>query len=385
VRNGPSEYLDVVRAGNEGVIRARYADADYFFKADSARKLEGFTPRLATLTFQVKLGSMLDKVHRVEKLVPALAPALGLNDADLAAATRAAALFKSDLATQMVVELTSLQGIMGREYARLSGEPEAVAQAIFEHYLPRFQGDALPRTRAGLLLGVANRLDSLAGLFAVGLAPTSSADPFGLRRDALGLVQALVGAGQPFDLRPAVRAAADLLPVPAGESVPADVLAFVRDRLYTWLRDQGLPHDAVNAVLAERSFDPYRAAAAARDLAELTQAPDWTDVFTAYARCKRIVRAVPEVYPLAPEHYAEPATRGLYEASESANQRISESANVAALGAVLRDLQAPINRFFTDVLVMADDPAVRQARLALVQRVAALPDGIADLSQLQGF
>ena len=387
VRNGPSDHVAVVREGNEGVIRARYADAAYFFRADTARPLESFTPRLATLTFQEKLGSMLDKVHRVEAVTPALADQLGLDDGDRVIAQRAAALFKSDLATQMVVELTSLQGIMGREYARISGEPDDVAVAIYEHYLPRFQGDAMPASRPGMLLGIANRLDSLVGLFAVGLAPTASADPFGLRRDALGLVGALVGCQQPFDLRPALKAVAARMPVPVSDAVLADVLTFVRDRLYVWLRDQGLSHDVVAVALAERAFDPFRAAGTARDLAELVKTPDWSDVFTAYARCKRIVRSLPETYPLAPEHYTESATAGLYEASESANQRISESANrsVALLGEILRDLQAPINRFFTDVLVMAEDPGVRQARLALVQRIAALPDGIADLSQLQGF
>ena len=367
------------------MIRARYADANYFFKADTSRKLADFTPRLATLTFQEKLGSMLDKVHRLEQLAPSVGRMLGLDADELATTGRAAALCKSDLATQMVVELTSLQGIMGREYARLSGEPEAVAGAIFEHYLPRGQGDALPQTRPGLALGIASRLDSLVGLFAVGLAPTSSADPFGLRRDALGLVQGLAGLAQSFDLRPALQAAAGLMPVAVSDKVLADVLSFIRDRLYVWLRDQGLPHDVVSAVLAEQAHDPARATAASQELAALVQASDWGDVFTAYARCKRIVRALPEVYPLAPEHYTEPATLGLYEASESANQRISETRNVTGLGAILRDLQASINRFFTDVLVMAEDPAVRQARLALVQRIAALPDGIADLSQLQGF
>ncbi len=385
VRNGGSAYAEVVQAGNEGVIRARYADANYFFKADTSRKLADFTPRLATLTFQEKLGSMLDKVHRLEQLAPSVGRMLGLDAEELATTGRAAALCKSDLATQMVVELTSLQGIMGREYARLAGEPEAVAGAIFEHYLPRGQGDALPQTRPGLALGIASRLDSLVGLFAVGLAPTSSADPFGLRRDALGLVQGLAGLAQSFDLRPALQAAAGLMPVAVSDKVLADVLSFIRDRLYVWLRDQGLPHDVVSAVLAEQAHDPARATAASQELAALVQASDWGDVFTAYARCKRIVRALPEVYPLAPQHYTEPATLGLYEASESANQRISESRNVAGLGAILRDLQASINRFFTDVLVMAEDPAVRQARLALVQRIAALPDGIADLSQLQGF
>jgi glycyl-tRNA synthetase len=386
VRNGPSAFLDVVREGNEGVIRARYADAAYFFRADSARPLESFTPRLATLTFQEKLGSMLDKVHRVEGLVPALSDQLGLDDGDRAIAQRAAALFKSDLATQMVVELTSLQGIMGREYARISGEPDDVAIAIYEHYLPRFQGDAPPASRPGLLLGLANRLDSLVGLFAVGLAPTASADPFGLRRDALGLVGALVGCAQSFDLRPALRAVAARMPVPVNDAVLADVQTFIRDRLYVWLRDQGLPHDAVAAVLAERGFDPYRAATAARDLAELVKAPDWTEVFTAYARCKRIVRSLAEVHSLAPEYYTDEPTKGLYEAWQHATRNTQHATrDIAVLSDELRALQAPINHFFTDVLVMADDPAVRAARLALVQRIAALPEGIADLSQLQGF
>ncbi|MGC8781882.1 MAG: glycine--tRNA ligase subunit beta, partial [Anaerolineae bacterium] len=395
VRNGPAEFGDVVIAGNEGVIRARYADAAYFFRADTARPLESFTPRLGTLTFQEKLGSMLDKVHRLEAVVPTLAAQLGLDASERSVAQRAAALCKSDLVTQMVVELTPLQGIMGREYARPSGEPEAVANAIFEHYLPRFQGDALPASRPGLLLSIANRLDSLVGLFAVGLAPTSTADPFGLRREALGLVGALVGCAQPFDLRPALKAVAGQMPVPVGDDVLADVLAFIRDRLYVWLRseaesyaagrEQGLPHDVVAAVLAEQAHDPYRAAVAARELAALVQSGGWAERLIAYARCKRIVRPIAEIYPLAPERYTEPAARALYEAWLEADRRWQADRTVANLGRILADLREPINRFFTDVLVMAEDPAVRQARLALVQRIAAIPDGIADLSLLQGF
>jgi len=393
VRNGPAEHAEIVAAGNEGVIRARYADAAYFFRADTARPLASFTPRLGTLTFQEKLGSMLDKVRRVEVVAPALAGLLGLDDGERAITQRAAALFKSDLATQMVVELTSLQGIMGREYARISGEPDDVAVAIYEHYLPRFQGDAPPASRPGLLLGIANRLDSLVGLFAVGLAPTASADPFGLRRDALGLVGALVGCSQPFDLRPALKAAAGAMPVPVSDAVLGDVLTFIRDRFYVWLRDQGLAHDVVSAALAEQAHDPYRAAAAARELAALVKTLDWPEILTAYARCKRIVRAVPEVYELAPEHYGDPATSELYQAWENAIRNTQYAIrntqyairNVATLAQELRALHAPINRFFTDVLVNAEDPDVRRARLALVQRIAALPEGIADLSLLQGF
>jgi glycyl-tRNA synthetase len=383
VRNGPADHIEYVREGNEGVIRARYADAAYFFRADTSKPLVEFTERLRTLTFQEKLGSMLDKVHRVERLVPAFASQLGLSGQERATAQRAAALFKSDLATQMVVELTSLQGIMGREYARLSGEPDEVAVALWDHYLPRFPGDAMPSGLPGLLIGVANRLDSLVGLFAVKLAPTSTADPFGLRRDALGLVGALVGREQSLDLREAARSVAGEMPVPVSDQVLADVLTFVRDRLYVWLRDQGLPHDAVTAVLAEQAHDPYRAAQAARELYALTQSSGWSDVLTAYARSKRIVRNLGERYELAPEQYRDAATLGLYEALQTEGPRVVGT--VASLGKVLTALQDPINRFFTDVLVMADDPAVRQARLALVQGVADLPTGIADLSVLQGF
>jgi glycyl-tRNA synthetase len=370
------------------VIRARYADADYFFRADTSKPLAAFTPRLATLTFQEKLGSMLDKVHRVERLVNPLADQLGLDEGDRAIAQRAAALFKSDLATQMVVELTSLQGIMGREYARISGEPQDVANAIYEHYLPRFPGDTPPASKPGLLLGLANRLDSLVGLFAVGLAPTSTADPFGLRRDALGLVGALVGCKQSFGLQLALQTAAAEMPVPVAPQVLTDVLGFIRDRLFVWLRDQGLAHDVVAAVLAERSYDPYLAATAARELNALTQASRWNEVLTAYARCKRIVRSLPETYQVAPEHYTEPATKGLYEAVLAAEAKMARAEgehDANLLGEVLAELQGPINQFFTDVLVMAEDPAVRQARLGLVQRVAALANGIADLSLLQGF
>jgi glycyl-tRNA synthetase len=388
VRNGGSEYLDVVRAGNEGVLRARYADAAYFFRADAAHKLEAFNARLATLTFQERLGSMLDKVGRVRRVAPELAAMLELDSGERAALERAAVLYKSDLATQMVVELTSLQGVMGREYALLSGESPQVAAAIFEHYLPRSQGDILPGSRPGLALGIANRLDSLVGLFAVGLAPTSTADPFGLRRDAVGLVQALIGTRQSLDLGAAIRAAARCMPLDVSDRVVADVLAFVRDRLYVMLRDQGLPHDVVAAVLDQQGNDPYRAASAAQGLAALVRSPDWPELLVAYARAKRIVRNLPEQYPLAPDYYVEPAARELYRVWQAADARMNAAPpgqGVAALGETLRDLRDPINRFFTDILVMVDDPAVRQARLALVQCIAALPDGIADLSQLQGF
>ena len=214
MRNGDSLGLDVVVEGNEHVIRARFADANFFVREDIKQPLEAYLPRLATLTFQVKLGSMLDKTHRIEKLVDDLIPWVGLDEEEAAAARRVAVLCKADLATKMVVEMTSLQGMMGRYYAFNSGEPEAVSLAIFEHYLPRYTGDILPRTRPGLVVGLADRLDTLAGLFAVGLAPSGNKDPFAQRRAALGLVQNLIAWELDFELGPAIKAAASHLPVP---------------------------------------------------------------------------------------------------------------------------------------------------------------------------
>ncbi len=385
VANGIPREPDVVRAGNEGVIRARYADAAFFVEHDRRQPLAAFTPRLATLTFQEQLGSMLDKVQRLERLVPWVAQQLGLSVEEQATAGRAAALCKSDLATSLVVEMTSLQGAMGREYALSSGESPAVAQAIFEHYLPRSSGDKRPASLPGLALGLANRLDSIAGLFAVGLEPSGSADPFGLRRDALGIVQNLVEAGLSFSVRQGIGEAARLLPVAASQESQDKAVAFVIGRLENWLRDQGYPYDAVQAVLAERGDNLAAARRTVAELAEVAAKPDWPAALTAYARCKRIVRSLPERYPLAPGRDSEPATQALLAAYEAVAPEVKTSGNVTALYVALQSLVGPINLFFDKVLVMADDSDLRHARLALVQHLAALPDGIADLSQMQGF
>ena len=304
VRNGDDEHLDLVRAGNEHVIRARFADAAFFVREDVKRKLADFLPGLATLTFQKKLGSMLDKVGRMEALTSDLAARLGLDAEMTATAKRAAHLAKADLATQMVVEMTSLQGLIGREYALRSGESPAVAQAIREHYLPASAGDALPASLAGVAVGLADRLDSLAGLFAAGLAPTGSADPFGLRRAALGVNQLLTGLRLDLDLRPALGAALDQLPAgvqPEGEArqkLIGDLLAFLAGRLRGQFLDAGYRYDLVDAVLAEQAHNPHRAAQAVRQLAAWVQRPDWPPTLAAYARCVRITRDQKQAHPV---------------------------------------------------------------------------------------
>jgi glycyl-tRNA synthetase len=379
-------HPDVVREGNESVIRARYADAAYFYRADTARPLESFSPRLATLTFHAKLGSMLDRVERLKALAPQIAEMLGASAEDVAAVARAAELSKADLMTNMVIEMTSLQGVMGEIYALKSGETPAVAQAIREHYLPRFAGDAVPASRTGLALALADKLDALSGLFAVKAIPTGSADPFGLRRAALGIVNSLIATNTDFSVRAGLEAAAKLQPVRVSAEATAETVAFVERRLQGVLSEQGFAFDVIDAVLAVRGDNPTAAVRACTALSEAIRQPWWSDAFTAYARCVRITRALDEQLALNAAAYVEPVEHGLHAAYLAAKQRMAAAAEPAAvLGETLRDLQAPINAYFERVLVNAEEETLRRARLALVQHIAGLPADAADLSRLQGF
>ena len=377
---------DVVRSGNEGVIRARYADAAYFFRHDTERPLASYTERLGTLTFHAKLGSMLDKVERLESLAPQIAAMLDADETANEAVVRAAALCKSDLVTNMVVEMTSLQGIIGEIYALSSGETFDVATAIREHYLPRYAGDAMPESTAGLALSLADKFDSLVGLFAAGAIPSGSADPFGLRRAALGIVNALIATETDFSIGAGLAAAAALQPIDVSDETLAEAATFITRRLQGVLLDAGYAHDVVEAVLAVRGDNPYAALRGAAVVTALVAQPGWDETFTAYARTARIVRNLDEIYELNPAAYTESVERALHDAALAAAETVAAADEPGeTLGAQLNTLQKPINDFFDGVMVNAEDEDVRRARLALVQRVAGLPDGVADLSKLQGF
>jgi len=385
VRNGDREGLDIVRDGNEHVIRARFADAAYFVRDDLKRPLEAYLPRLGTMTFQVKLGTMLDKTHRITALIDDLAAQLGLDSAERQTAHRAAGLCKADLATKMVVEMTSLQGLMGRYYALHSGEPEAVAQAIFEHYLPRFAGDQSPHTLPGLAVGIADRLDSLAGLFAAGLAPSGNKDPFAQRRAALGLVQSFLVWELDFDLAPAIHAAASHLSVQSDSTSRQAVIDFIVERLRNTLLDQGRRYDVVDAVLAAQGSNPWNAAQAIKSLDAWVARPDWRTILPAYARCVRITRDLQVRYPVNPQAFVGQEEAGLFAVliqAESASRRPGSPDDF--LNAFLPMIPT-INQFFDTVLVMAEDERLRCNRLGLLQRIAALAEGVADLSRLEGF
>jgi glycyl-tRNA synthetase len=389
---GDDPFLEgeLVVEGNEHVLRARFADADFFVRDDRKHKLADFLPRLGTLIFQTKLGSMLDKSKRVTALVQALAAPLGLDEADAAVASRAAELCKADLATRMVIEMTALQGIIGRYYALESGESEAVAKAVFEHHLPRFAGDALPESKPGLAVGVADRLDTLAALFAAGLAPTGAKDPFAQRRTALGLVQALSANGVEIDLRQGLAEAAARLPIPASAESQAACLDFIVERLRNWLLESGERFDVVDAVVSVQGANPARASQAVRQLSAWIARSDWNRILPAYARCVRIMRsaggAAAQAYQPLPG--SEPAEVELYAALQIAEDSLRQLPGSRTpddfLDAFLPMIPA-VDRFFEAVLVMVEDEALRLNRLALMGRIAVLAEGVADLARLEGF
>ena len=379
VRNGDEQGLELVRSGNEHVVRARFADAQYFVNKDLQHSLDEYRSQLGALTFHKSLGSMLDKSERILKLVEVLSARLGLESDQAIYARRAAYLCKADLATRMVVEMTSLQGIMGGEYARRGGEPDAVVQAIAEQYLP------VPGSMAGVTVALADRLDSLTGLFAAGLTPSATRDPFGLRRAALGVVQPLVEHHLSLDLKGSLGEAARLQPVPFSEQALGQVLEFIIGRMRVMLLEQGFRYDVVDAVLAEQGHDPDQARAAVEALTHWVARPDWHDILPGYARCVRITRDQQQTYELKTNAIKEPAEKDLYSALLQAESKQHLTGSVDDLLEAFLPMLPAVNRFFEQVMVMVEEPGVRENRLALLQRVSGLASGVADLSRLEGF
>jgi glycyl-tRNA synthetase len=385
IRNGDGKHIDIVRDGNEQVITARFADAKFFLEHDLNHKLEDFLPRLETLTFQKKLGTMLAKSKRIEKIVEIVLKSVEMPAVEKEETRRAAHLCKADLATRMVVEMTSLQGIMGEYYAQKSGESLGVALAIRGHYLPRFAGDRLPYSDQGRLVGIADRLDSLAGLFATGMAPTAAKDPFALRRAALGLVQVLIGWGRIFDLESGLDVAIKELPITMSAENRAACLEFIRGRLQSYLLEQGNKYDVVAAVLAAQSRNPYGTAKAVKELTAWTEKSEWKTILPAYARCVRITRDQTQEFHVDEGLLKEPAEKVLFKAVEKAQAMKRQPGSVNDLLNVFVPMIPEINAFFEKVLVMDKDIRLQQNRLGLLQKISHLADGVADFSLLEGF
>ena len=405
VRNGGTRGLDGVREGNEWVLRARLADARFFFEEDRRQRLAARVPLLEEVTFLEPLGTMAAKTARLGVLARRLSERLGDDTALAQALSRAALLAKADLVTQVVRELPELQGIVGGLYARLDGEPEAVAAAIPEQYLPR--GGALPHTQVGARLALLDHVDTLAGALSAGLVPSGSQDPYGLRRAAAGIVAILLDRHWPVAITDLVGPALDAYGV-EDAAVRARVLEAVRDlarqRLRAALMDEGISYDTVDAALAAGVDAPPDAAARARALWAFRSTPAFLKTYMAFDRAARIVPAGFEA-DVREDLLGAPAERQLLDAiravstpSDGDGQRAPRgiggtSAHDAAAPSDLAahyertlrrlaSLAAPVDRFFTDVLVMAEDNAVRRNRLGLLANVVRLVRPIADLSRL---
>jgi len=378
IRNGDDIHIDTVREGNEHVLGARFADANFFVREDVKLKLEEYRPKLSSLTFHTKLGSMLDKSDRMLKLGAEVGAMLGYKDATLIKHyARAVYLSKADLVTQMVTEMTSLQGIIGGEYALRSGEPAEVAKAIAEQY------QTVPQTKEGLVVALSDRLDSLVGLFGAGLAPTGAKDPFGLRRAAIGVVQPLIEHDVDFDLADAVKKSAKTQPIEVKDETQKQILEFITGRLSVVLKDAGYKHDVVEAVLAEQSANPAASARAVKQLSAWVSREDWQSILPGYARCVRIIRDQKESFKVDEKAFVEAEEKALFKAIQE-NAK-SQPTTVDEFLNIVVKLIPSINAFFDKVLVMAEDKKVRENRLGLLQRIASLSHGIADLSTLEGF
>jgi len=345
----------------------------------------GYLPQLDSLMFQKDLGSVLDKAQRIRDLVADLAPQLGLSAEQVQVGQRAAELCKADLVTQMVVEMTALQGTMGRYYAQNSGELSSVADAIFEHYLPRYAGDETPRSLPGLAVGLADRLDSLAGLFAVGLAPSGTKDPFGQRRAALGVVGNLMDWNLDFDLRAALQAAAKRLPRDMSPEDLESCLNFIIERQRNLLLELGEPFDVIDAVLSAQGYNPNRASQAVTVLSAWVKRSDWDTILPAYARCVRITRDLDQIYPVDDGIFEENAETALFKALFVAENEARTPGSVDDFLNAFTPLMSHIDQFFDQVLVMVEEDRVRENRLGLLQRISALADGVVNLSKLEGF
>ena len=385
VRNGGSQHLDVVIDGNNLVLGARFADAAFFITEDSQKKLEEFLPRLGTLIFQFKLGSMLDKTARIETLTGKLAEKFELNADEKGTALRAAHLCKADLVTNMVIEMTSVQGIMGRYYALNSGETSQVADAIFEHYLPRTTGDRTADSMPGLLVGLADRLDSLVGLFAAGLAPTGAKDPFAQRRTALGLVQMLMEKDLELDLADALAMAAEQQPIEVSQTNLHECMAFITGRLRSLLIEQGYRYDIVDAICARQAANPAACLRGVKELSKITARSDWDKILPAYSRCVRITRDLEQQYPVGESYLVEAAERDLYRAVMAAETQNASPSSVSDFFDRFLPLMPAITRFFDEVLVMSEDESVRSNRLGLLQKIAQMTALCGDFSLLEGF
>ena len=385
VSNINPEDPTAIIEGNEKVVRPRLTDAEFFFKTDLKQKLVDRLPRLETVLFQQQLGTLKDKTDRIEQLAGEIAKQIG---ADEAKAKRAGLLSKCDLMTNMVFEFTDTQGVMGMHYARHDGEDEEVAVALNEQYMPRFAGDELPKSLVASAVALADKFDTLTGIFGIGQAPKGSADPFALRRAALGALRIIVEKNLPLDLEDLVKKSAALFGDKlTNKNVVADVVDFMLGRFRAWYQDEGIAVDVIQAVLARRPTRPADFDARVRAVSHFRTLDSAEALAAANKRVSNILAkadaAIGEINLTA---CVEPAEKALAEAVLALRtevQPLIAKGDYTAVLDKLANLRAPVDNFFDNVMVNAEDPALRQNRLAILNTLQGLFLQVADISVLQ--
>ncbi|QOR11879.1 glycine--tRNA ligase subunit beta [Haemophilus parainfluenzae] len=385
VSNINPEDPTAIIEGNEKVVRPRLTDAEFFFKTDLKQKLVDRLPRLETVLFQQQLGTLKDKTDRIEQLAGEIAKQIG---ADEAKAKRAGLLSKCDLMTNMVFEFTDTQGVMGMHYARHDGEDEEVAVALNEQYMPRFAGDELPKSLVASAVALADKFDTLTGIFGIGQAPKGSADPFALRRAALGALRIIVEKNLPLDLEDLVKKSAALFGDKlTNKNVVADVVDFMLGRFRAWYQDEGIAVDVIQAVLARRPTRPADFDARVRAVSHFRTLDSAEALAAANKRVSNILAkadaAIGEINLTA---CVEPAEKALAEAVLALRtevQPLIAKGDYTAVLDKLANLRAPVDNFFDNVMVNAEDPALRQNRLAILNTLQGLFLQVADISLLQ--
>ena len=382
IRNGGKEYLEIVQHGNERVLKARLEDAQFFFNEDRKKSLEAHREKLKTVVFQEGLGTVYEKTERLVKLVEKISALIGV---DAANSIRAAQLSKADLVTGMVTEFTELQGVMGREYAKLDGEAPEVCAAIDEHYMPRFAGDAQPKTTAGKILSLADKIDNIVATFSRNLIPTGSQDPFALRRQALGIVNLLSGARWSLSIREVVEFAMDLLNITdkvGREKIQQEVADFMRLRVKNVLGNS-TRYDVIDAVIDDVD-DVFAVTLKAAAVEQFLKTPDATKNIQSFVRVSNLAKKS-ESTEINAERFTLDAEKVLYGAfaamKVAADELLDKKDFLGALD-VLKKLSTPIDSFFDSVMVMDEDLTVRKNRLALLKSIDNLLAKIADFGKI---
>lgn len=383
VRNGDSYAIDNVKRGNEKVLDARLSDALFFYHEDTKKPLEAYVERLDTIVFQQKLGTILDKTKRIQNLSEKIAKALALTLPNL---DRAAYLSKADLTTAMVFEFTELQGIMGRYYANLSNEPSEVAEAIYEHYLPRFAGDELPSTNEGIILALSDRLDSVAGFFAIGIQPTGSQDPYALRRQALGILNIMMEKKldvRLFDLLDLALENFDFEDMDK-QSVKSDLMSFFELRLKNLFTDMGIRYDVVDAIINIEDSNPFDLLIRAKDLDAWVKNNSVTEALQTFSRISNISKEAiaGKVDEALFAHDSEAKLNTAYNSIKAEVETMLARREYVKALELLISIKDSVDAFFDSVMIMDENMDIRANRLAMLSNIRTTMESVADLSKI---